>query len=310
MHIVVSEFIDEAALSQIGSGATFDYNPELVENRPRLLHSIHKATGLIVRNRTQVNAELLAAAPQLKVVGRLGVGLDNIDLDACAARAIAVHPTTGANTLPVAEYVITASMMLLRGAFQSRRAMIAGDWPRSALIGGEISGRVMGLLGFGNIARAVADRARSLGMTILAHDPFLAPDDPAWQQSQNCSFSALLANADVLSLHVPLTQATRNLIDADALAQMKPSAIVINTARGGIADETALAYALRHSKLAGAALDVFEQEPLTAAAAAKFEGLDNILLTPHIAGVSTEANIRVSAVTVTNVLNELRSLNG
>ena len=309
MHIVVSEFIDEAALDQIGSDATVDYNPGLVENRPRLLDSIHIATGLIVRNRTQVDAELLAAAPHLKVVGRLGVGLDNIDLDACAARNIAVHPATGANTLPVAEYVITASLMLLRGAYQSRRAMIAGDWPRGALIGGETSGRVMGLLGLGHIAGAVADRARSLGMTILAHDPFLAHDDPAWQQAQNCSFEVLLAQADVLSLHVPRTKATRNLIDANALAQMKPSGILINTARGGIVDETALAQALRRGQLAGAALDVFEQEPLTAAAAAKFNGLESILLTPHIAGVSTEANIRVSAVTVTNVLNELRSLN-
>ena len=119
----------------------------------------------------------------------------------------------------------------------------------------------------------------------------------------------LLAQADVLSLHVPRTKATRNLIDANALAQMKPSGILINTARGGIVDETALAQALRRGQLAGAALDVFEQEPLTAAAAAKFNGLESILLTPHIAGVSTEANIRVSAVTVTNVLNELRSLN-
>ena len=310
MHIVVSEFIDQAALNQVGSGATVDYDPELVENRPRLLDRMRLATGLIVRNRTQVDGELLAAAPHLKVVGRLGVGLDNIDLKACEARNIAVHPATGANTLPVAEYVITASLMLLRGAFVARGAMIAGDWPRSALIGGETSGRVMGLLGFGAIARAVADRARSLGMTILAHDPFLAADDPAWQHAQTCSLKALLAQADVLSLHVPITATTRNLIDAEALARMKPSAIVINTARGGIVDEAALAHALRHKTLAAAALDVFDQEPLTAASAAKFDGLDNILLTPHIAGVSTEANIRVSAVTVTNVLNELRSLNG
>ena len=310
MHIVVSEFIDQAALNQVGSGATVDYDPKLVENRPRLLDRMRLATGLIVRNRTQVDGELLAAAPHLKVVGRLGVGLDNIDLKACEARNIAVHPATGANTLPVAEYVITASLMLLRGAFVARGAMIAGDWPRSALIGGETSGRVMGLLGFGAIARAVADRARSLGMTILAHDPFLAANDPAWQHAQTCSLKALLAQADVLSLHVPLTATTRNMIDAEALARMKPSAIVINTARGGIVDEAALSHALRHETLAAAALDVFDQEPLTAASAAKFDGLGSILLTPHIAGVSTEANIRVSAVTVTNVLNELRSLNG
>ena len=307
MHIVVSEFIDEAALSQFGPDARVDYDPGLVDDRSRLMDLLKPANGLIVRNRTQVDQDLLAAAPNLKVIGRLGVGLDNIDLEACAARAIAVHPATGANTLPVAEYVITTALILLRGAYGAHNAMMAGDWPRTTLIGGEISGRVLALVGFGRIAQAVATRARALGMQIIAHDPFLPADDPAWQGARSCDLDQLLAQADVLSVHVPLTPTTHDMIDTKALALMKSTAILINTSRGEVVDTSALADALRHNRLAAAALDVFVTEPLTAAAAEPFAGLDNLLLTPHIAGLTVEANIRVSAITVANVLKELRS---
>jgi len=303
--IVICEFMDEAALAGFPQAWSVLYDPALVDDRPRLKATLGAARALIVRNRTQVDADLLAAAPVLAAVGRLGVGLDNIDLDACAARDIAVLPATGANTLSVAEYVIATALHLLRPAFSSNAAMIAGYWPRTALIGGELSGRTMGLVGFGGIARAVADRAHALGMRIAAYDPFLSADDPVWKGAERLALEALLERADVVSLHVPFTPQTRHLIDAKALARMRATAVLINTARGGVVDETALAAALKDRRLGGAALDVFETEPLTAEAGQMFAEIPNLVLTPHIAGVTNEANVRVSYLTVENVRNVL-----
>ena len=302
MHIVVSEFMDTEALKNFGDGVTVNYQPGLVDDPAGLLRALPEADALIVRNRTQVNADLLAAAPRLKAIGRLGVGLDNIDLDACKVRGIAVCPATGANTLSVAEYVIATALTLMRGAYFSNAAMIAGDWPRGDLgKGREIAGRTLGLFGFGGIARAVADRARSLGMSIAAFDPYLPEFDPAWREVRNCPAEELLRIADVLSLHVPLTEETAGLIDADAIATMKRGAVLINTARGGLVDEEALIAALTAGRLGGAALDVFAAEPLTREDGAKFAGVPNLILTPHIAGVTDEANTRVSFLTVENV---------
>jgi len=308
MKVVISEFIDEAALGQFAPNVSVAYDPKLVDDRPALFQSLAGADALIVRNRTQVDQAVLDAAPALRVVGRLGVGLDNIDLAACKARGVTVHPATGANTLAVAEYVIASTLFLLRGAYGANAAMIRGDWPRNALMGGEASGRVMGLVGFGGIAREVANRAEALGMRIAAFDPYLPADDPAWRGAQRCTLEELLARADVVSLHVPLTESTRGLIGPAAIAAMKPGAIVINTARGGTVDETALTLALRDGRLGGAALDVFETEPLTAEAGTRFAGIANIILTPHIAGLTNEANGRVSAITVKKVMQELEAL--
>lgn len=308
MKIVVSEFMDEVALAGFPETDRVLYAPGLVDDRAALLAELSDADAIIVRNRTQVNTELLTAAPGLKVVGRLGVGLDNIDLAACKDRGIEVCPATGANTLSVAEYVISAALMLVRGAYGSADDMCAGKWPRNALIGGEVSGRCLGLWGYGEIARAVAKRAQALGMDIAAHDPFVPAEDPAWSGIRRCETGdELLACSDVLSLHVPLTDGTRNLIDAAAIVKMPKGAVLINTARGGVVVETDVADALRTGQLGGAALDVFETEPLTEDAAQKFKDVPNLVLTPHIAGVTQEGNIRVSSVTVENVKRVLQN---
>ncbi|MEL7487798.1 MAG: hydroxyacid dehydrogenase, partial [Pseudomonadota bacterium] len=267
--------------------------------------AVADARALIVRNRTQVRGALLEAAAKLEVVGRLGVGLDNIDLEACAARGISVAPARGANDLPVAEYVVTAALVLLRGAWGASGAVAAGDWPRNALIGREASGKQLGLVGFGAIARETATRAAALGMTVVAYDPFLDANDAAWGAVAPMTLDALVATSDIISLHTPLTDETRHLVNADLIAKAKTDAIIINAARGGVVDEAALADAVKRGALGGAALDVFEEEPLTAAGGAKFHGLDNIILTPHIAGVTTESNGRVSELTVRNVLKIL-----
>jgi (S)-sulfolactate dehydrogenase len=243
------------------------------------------------------------------VVGRLGVGLDNIDGAACRDRGIAVYPATGANDVAVAEYVVATAMLLLRGAYGATARVAAGTWPRNALMGREISGKRLGLVGFGAIARETAHRAAALGMAIAAHDPFVAEGDPAWNPAygpvQRKALDALIAESDVLSLHVPLTDATRGLIDAAALARMPKGAVLINAARGGVVDEAAVAEALRSGHLGGAALDVFDREPLDAEAGAVFADVPNLILTPHIAGVTQESNVRVSAVTAQAVRRHL-----
>jgi (S)-sulfolactate dehydrogenase len=309
MTVLITEFMDESAVAALAAQFPTDYQPTLVDQRAAMLAGLSSISALIVRNRTQVNAELLAAAPQLKVVGRLGVGLDNIDVDACAARGIAVIPATGANALAVAEYVIGSAMALLRQAYTRSSETAAGAWPRTALSNGrEINGKTLGLIGFGGIGQLTATLAKALGMQVLAHDPMVARDAPLWQQTGvTCaSMAEVLAGADVLSLHVPLTDATRHLIDAGALAAMRPGAILVNTSRGGIVDETALAQALRRGQLGGAAIDVFDVEPLPAGSA--LADLPNAILTPHIAGVTLESNTRVSSLIAERVAQLLRTV--
>ncbi len=304
--IVISEFMDEDYISEIAKGYDAHYDPGLVDNLDRLKAFLENALALVVRNRTQVNQELLDSAPKLKVVGRLGVGLDNIDLAACEKRGVAVCPATGANDASVAEWVITSLMMLLRKAFLSRSQMLAGEWPRQQSMGCETAGKTLGLIGFGRIARETAIRAKALGMEIIAFDPYISADDRCWEEVKRMDhLSDLLPMADAVSLHVPLTETTHHLINAEAIALMKPGSILINAARGGTVDEKALVEALRANHIGGAALDVFETEPLTEAAAALFDGIPNLVLTPHIAGISVESNQRVSQVTMKNVCRVL-----
>jgi (S)-sulfolactate dehydrogenase len=309
-EIVISEFMDEAAVDDLRRDFSVHHDKGLVDRPDELATLLSDARALIVRNRTQVRGPLLQAGARLEAIGRLGVGLDNIDTEACAARGIAVLPATGANDVSVAEWVIAAMLILIRGAFASSAGVLAGKWPRERLIGGEIFGRTLGLVGFGSIARETASRARALGMRIIATDPFIGADAPAWTRHdvERVDLDTLLASADAVSLHVPLNAETRHLIDAARLAQMKPTGILLNAARGGVVDEAALAEALKAGKIKGAALDVFAEEPLSAGS--PLTDAPNMLATPHIAGVTEESNVRVSAVTARNVrrvLNESRN---
>ena len=306
MRIVISEFMDSPAVAELSSRFDVRYDRDLVDRPDELAVELSDADALIVRNRTSVDGGLLALAPRLRVVGRLGVGLDNIDVAACAARGIVVIPATGANALAVAEYVVATAMLLLRGAYQSTGDVSGGHWPRAALSSGrELAGKTLGVIGFGGIGRLTGRLARALGMRVIGFDPQVAPTASAWAEEAATprTFAEVLAEADVVSLHVPLTAATRNLIDAARIATMKPDAILINTARGGVVDESAVAAALRARKLGGAALDVFEHEPL--GAGSPLAGCPNLVLTPHIAGVTRESNQRVSAMIAARVAEAL-----
>jgi (S)-sulfolactate dehydrogenase len=207
----------------------------------------------------------------------------------------------------VAEWVIGTAMLLLRGAYLATPDVIAGTWPRARLMGRELSGKTIGLVGYGAIAQEVARRASALGMHCIAFDPYLRDDHPAWTMAHRHGLEPLLREADVVSLHVPLNDTTAKMMDAVRLKRMKKDAILLNAARGGVVDEAALAAALKAGELGGAALDVFDEEPLSAARGAVFSGCPNLVLTPHIAGVTQESNIRVSHVTVANVLKALEN---
>lgn len=305
-QIVITEFMDDEAVNALAARAQVLYRPELVDQPEALQAALADCQALIVRNRTQVRGALLEGAPKLELVGRLGVGLDNIDLEACKARNIAVYPATGANDDAVAEYVACATLSLLRRGFLRSAEVAAGLWPREAMIGREIAGRLAGMVGFGGTARQAAARLAALGMRIAAYDPLLPEGHAAWGTAQRMSLEDLLASADVVSLHVPLTPQTRHMIDAGKLALMQRHAVLINAARGGVVDEAALVAALKAGALGGAALDVFAHEPLDRAHGALFADVPNLILTPHIAGVTMESNVRVSGKIAEIVLNALK----
>lgn len=305
-RIVITEFMDERAVAQLRARHDVLYDPKLVDDAPRLAAEAVGADAIVVRNRTQVRGPLLAALQRCKVVGRLGVGLDNIDVPSCEQRGMQVIPATGANALSVAEYVVGTAMLLLRGAYQSTTAVADGQWPRNALSNGrEISGKTLGLVGFGSIGQLTAKLGLGLGMQVVAFDALMDTDHPAFADlGVRCAgLDEVIAMSDVVSLHVPLVDSTRGLLDAGRIASMKRGAVLINTARGGIVDEVALAASLKAGHLGGAAIDVFDVEPLPVAA--HFQGCPNLVLTPHIAGVSAESNERVSFLIATKVLEAL-----
>ena len=292
--ILITEFMDESAVDLLKRKYNVYYDCSLVEDSNSLVKLINTMKALIVRNKTLVTKELIENAPNLTCVGRLGVGLDNIDLNACEEQNITVYPALGANSHSVAEYVVCASMLLLRKAYFKKNEMIAGNWPRQESSGSEVYGKTLGLIGFGDIAQKTRDLALGLGMKTVAYDPYLDKDSNVWKETKNLDLDNLLSISDIISLHIPLSKETKNLIDEKKLRLIKNSSVIINAARGGIIDENSLAKLLKENKIGGAALDVFNEEPVNKEYAKKFEGIDNLILTPHIGGVTKESNERVS----------------
>src|SRR5688500_3223564 len=208
--------MDQPAVEQLAARFAVEYRPKLVDDAAGLAAALASADAWIVRNRTQVRGEPLAGAARLRVVGRLGVGLDNIDVPACEGRGIQVIAATGANAVSVAEYVVTTALVLLRGAYFATKAVEAGTWPRQMLSQGrEAAGKVLGLVGFGSIGQLTAAKARALGMRVIGHDPLVPASAPVWKELgvESRPLEALLAESDVVSLHLPLTPQTRGLID-------------------------------------------------------------------------------------------------
>lgn len=303
---MVSEYLQDEYVERLRQSGTVVYDPDLYVRREELFAQLRSAEAIFIRNRTQIDTELLAAAPDLAVVGRLGVGLDNIDLEVCAQAGVEVIPAIGLNAVSVAEYVMGAILTLHRPVFGMTPSMTAGEWPRQGhAFGQELMGKTLGLIGFGAVARHVARRAAAFGMAVLAYDPYLPLTDPAWIAAQRSELDELLRSADVISVHTPRTDETIGLIGVEALQKMKPTALLINTSRGGIVDEVALVEALRNRRIGGAALDVFAVEPLRADHAAAFRGIDRLILTPHVAGNTDESVDRIARTIVDVVIERL-----
>ena len=304
--ILISEFITSQALETLGAEHELIYSPELHKDRIALITALQKVDALIVRNLTKVDSELLSNAPHLKVVGRLGVGLENIELPVCDQRGIKVIPATGANAESVAEYVIATATTLIRGFIPATHSTLMGQWPRPRFSEyHEASQKILGIVGFGSIGRVLASKAHAFGFQCIAHDPLLSTNLVTFDDFSVplLSLDQLLIQSDVVSLHLPLLPQTKGLFNQSLLEKMKRGACLINTARGGIVDEQALAASLRSGQLAGAALDVFASEP--AIDLSHFLGIENLILTPHIAGVTQESNERVSQLIADEVLRYL-----
>ncbi len=269
----------------------------------RLPKELERAHALLVRSDTTVTEELMAGAPQLGVIARAGVGVDNIDVEAATRRGIAVLNAPGANTVSAAEHTIALLLSLLRKIPWAATSMQAGQWDRKRFPGSELRGKRLGLVGLGRVGVHVAAIARAFGMTVVAHDPYL-PDAQAREMGITLlDLDELLESADVVSLHVPLTDETRGLMNRERLAKLKPTAVLVNAARGALVDDAALLEALEHGKLAGAALDVFEPEPLHADS--PLRKVDKLLLTPHLAASTSEAQERVASEICANVRDAL-----
>lgn len=302
--IVVSEFLHQDALDLLARRAQLAYDPDLHAKPGELKAALAGAAALVVRNQTRVTGRLLQGT-SLQAVGRVGVGLDNLDLTALRAAGVTVTWAPGSNATSVAEYVIGAMLTLARLFPQTSSKVHAGQWDRQSAIGFELQGRTLGIVGLGDIGSRVGRRAAALGMRLLASDPALAPEAPILAELgvTLVPLPELLASADVVSLHTPLLPSTRGMIADETLALMKSGSYLINTARGGLVDESALARALREGRLAGAALDVRDPEP--PGANDQLAGLANVLLTPHIAGVTQESMRRACTHVSEDVLRVL-----
>jgi len=284
MKIVIAEKISSSAVELLREPRWVVVLPE--ELKSGIAAELEAADALIVRSAVQVNAELLANAARLRVIGRAGVGVDNIELEAATRKGIAVMNTPGANAVAVAEHTVAAMLAMARHLCRADSLMHAGKWEKKSLQGSELRGKTLGIVGLGRIGMEVAQRARAFAMEVIAHDPFVAPGVAKDLGIRMASLEEVYAAADYLTLHVGLTAQTTGMINAESLKKMKRGARLINCARGELVEEGALAQALRQGHVAGAALDVFAQEPprnspLTA--------LDNVILTPHIGGSTYEA---------------------
>ena len=284
MKIVVAEKISSSAVNLLHEPRWLVITPEQLDGK--LSSALESADALIVRSAVQVDSGLLQHAHKLRVIGRAGVGVDNIDLDAATRQGIAVMNTPGANAVAVAEHTLAMMLAMARHLCRANELTHAGKWEKKSLQGTELRGKTLGIVGLGRIGMEVARRARSFGMDIIAHDPFVSPAVAKEQGIRLAKLEDVYAAADYLTLHVGLTPQTESMINANSLKQAKKGVRLVNCARGELVDESALAHALKQGHVAAAALDVFTHEPLKNS---PLQAMDSVILTPHIGGSTHEA---------------------
>jgi len=291
--IIVTEDVTGPGIDRLEKKFDVTRDKDIWKDRQRLLATVGSFDAMVVRNQTDVNAELLAAAGQCKVIGRAGVGVDNIDVQAASSHGIVVTFAPDENALSVAEHVMGVLLCMARKFPAADNSVKQGKWERMKFLGTEIHGKTLGVLGIGKIGCRVALRARSFGMNIIAYDPYLTQHHLhiTETRAELVDLDTLLAGSDFITVHLPLTKETRHLLNENRLSKMKPSAFLINTSRGPVVDEQALYKVLKERRIAGAALDVREKEP---PGDSPLNELDNILLTPHVAGFTYEAQDKVA----------------
>jgi D-3-phosphoglycerate dehydrogenase len=303
MHIVVADALPPSAVDLLRAQPGWTVDARAGRPPDVLAADLANADALVVRSATRVDAPLLDAAPRLKVVARAGTGLDNVDLDAASARGIVVMNAPGANSVSVAEHALGLMLAASRSIPRADASMKEGRWAKQGLMGAELRGKTLGVVGLGRIGQAVAARARAFGMTVVAHDPYIAAHVAQDLGVELLPLDALCARTDYVSLHLPSTPATRHLFDAARIARCKPGVRIVNTSRGDLIDEAALADAIERGHVAGAGLDVFEVEP---PADMRLTKLPQVVATPHIAASTHEAQELVGVETVTSVRDFLR----
>ncbi len=300
-RVVVAEKIAESGIEELRASCEVDLAVGI--DKGELKARLADAEGLIVRSATQVDAELIAAAPRLRVVGRAGIGVDNIDLEAATEAGIVVVNAPQANIISAAEHAIALMLAQARNIPQAHASLKAGRWERPRFEGVELHGKTLGVVGLGRIGSLVAQRARAFGMGVLAYDPYVSAEHGRRIRAEMTDLDTLLAESDFITIHLPRTQDTAGLFGKETLARVKPGVRIINAARGGILDEAALAEAVREGRVAGAALDVFSSEPVTES---PLFDLDQVVVTPHLGASTAEAQDKAGTDVARSVAAALR----
>jgi D-3-phosphoglycerate dehydrogenase / 2-oxoglutarate reductase len=290
--VLISDALSPAAVAIFEErGLEVEFQPNLGKDKDKLAETINGFDGLAIRSATKVTAKMLERAKNLKVIGRAGIGVDNVDIPAATARGIIVMNTPYGNSITTAEHAITLLLSLARQIPEADASTRAGKWEKNKFLGVEIFGKTLGVIGCGNIGSIVADRALGMKMKVIAYDPYLSAERAVDLGVEKVELEELLRRADFITLHTPLTDKTRNIINAESLALTKKSVRLVNCARGGLVDEAALFAALSSGRIAGAALDVFATEP---AAQSPLFALPNVVCTPHLGASTTEAQENVA----------------
>ncbi len=304
INILISDKLGTAGLEMLDQAEDARYDMKTGLSKEELIAIMPEYDGLIIRSGTQADADLLAAGTKLKVVGRAGIGVDNIDIPAATERNIVVMNTPGSNSVATAEQTMTLMLAVSRHTVAAHNSLAAKEWNRSQFAGGELHGKVLGIVGFGRIGHLVSERAQAFGMTVVAHDPFVKAEDAAKVNVSLVDLDDVFAQADYLTLHTAVTPETTKMIDGEAIRKMKEGVIIVNVARGKLIDEAALADALNSGYVKAAAIDVYTSEP--PADDNPLLNASNVLHTPHLGASTVEAQRNVATQVVSQVLDCIR----
>jgi phosphoglycerate dehydrogenase-like enzyme len=292
--VLITEFMEQDSIDSISKVFHVTYNPSLHKDTEQLGTQIALVDAVIIRNKTQLSKTLLVHAKNLSFIGRLGVGLDNIDTNYCSDNNIFVQPATGMNADSVAEYVISCALSLLKKIPISHSGTVSGQWPRTSIESRELGGKTLGLLGFGVIGKKVSRLAQVFGANVITYDPFIPSSDSEKLGVSLVSQEELFSFSDVISIHLPLTDETKDLINYSSFNKMKKTPIIINSSRGSIVNEKDLLKAYKENLIKGFALDVYISEPIEEEFSKEITSSMNCILTPHTSGITVESNVRVS----------------